>query len=196
VVGAIGQAIAALTQRDHRAVDAVIAGDDTIDRECAAIEELSARVITLQQPAVRDLRAVLAALIIAEELERIGDLAEGIAQLTMRLIQSPDVQEVRTLTSLAALARVQLQGALDAYRAGDATRAREVWAGDDAIDSLNGQFVQALLSRMRSDQGKVVNDTYLLWVAHNLERIADRATNICERVVYIATGQRITEPLA
>jgi phosphate transport system protein len=153
-------------------------------------------VITLHQPAVRDLRAVLAALIIAEELERIGDLAEGIAQLTTRLIQSPDVQEVRTLTSLAALARVQLQGALDAYRAGDATRAREVWAGDDAIDSLNGQFVQALLSRMRSDQDKVVNDTYLLWVAHNLERIADRATNICERVVYIATGERITEPLA
>jgi phosphate transport system protein len=196
VVGAIGQAIEALTQRDHRAVDAVIAGDDTIDRECAAIEELSARVITLHQPAVRDLRAVLAALIIAEELERIGDLAEGIAQLTMRLIQSPDVQEVRTLTNLAALARVQLQGALDAYRAGDATRAREVWAGDDAIDSLHGQFVQALLSRMRSDQDKVVNDTHLLWVAHNLERIADRATNICERVVYVATGQRITEPLA
>jgi phosphate transport system protein len=94
------------------------------------------------------------------------------------------------------LARVQLQGALDAYRASDATRAREVWAGDDAIDSLNGQFVQVLLSRMRSDQDKVVNDTYLLWVAHNLERIADRATNICERVVYIATGERITESLA
>jgi phosphate transport system protein len=196
VVGAIGQAIEALTQRDHRAVDAVIAGDDTIDRECAAIEELSARVITLHQPAVRDLRAVLAALIIAEELERIGDHAEGIAQLTTRLIQPPDDQEVRTLTNLAALARVQLQGALDAYRASDAARAREVWAGDDAIDSLNGQFVQALLSRMRSDQDKVVNDTYLLWVAHNLERIADRATNICERVVYIATGQRITESLA
>jgi phosphate transport system protein len=153
-------------------------------------------VITLQQPAVRDLRAVLAALIIAEELERIGDHAEGIAQLTTRLIQPPDEQEVRTLTSLAALARVQLQGALDAYRAGDATRAREVWAGDDAMDSLHSQFVQALLSRMRSDQEKVVNDTYLLWVSHNLERIADRATNICERVVYIATGERITEPLA
>ena len=205
VVDAVGQAMEALTHPaaggsqsfcyDHRAVDAVIAGDDTIDRECAVIEDLSARVITLQQPAVRDLRAVLAALIIAEELERIGDHAEGIAQLTARLPQPPDDQEVCTLTNLAALAREQLQGALDAYRAGDATRAREVWAGDDAMDSLHSQFVQALLSRMRNDQDKVVNDTYLLWVSHNLERIADRATNICERVVYIATGERITESL-
>ena len=206
VVDAVGQAMEALIHPaaggsqsfhyDHRAVDAVIAGDDTIDRECAAIEDLSARVITLQQPAVRDLRAVLAALIIAEELERIGDHAEGIAQLTARLPQPPDDQEVCTLTNLAALAREQLQGALDAYRAGDATRAREVWAGDDAMDSLHSHFVQALLSRMRSDQEKVVKDTYLLWVSHNLERIADRATNICERVVFIATGERITELLA
>ena len=196
VVASIDQAMEALTHQDHRALDAVIAGDDTIDRACAAIEELSARVITLQQPAVRDLRAVLAALIIAEELERIGDHAEGIAQLAARLPQPPDDQEVCTLTKLAALARVQLQGALDAYRAGDATRAREVWTGDGAMDSLHNQFVQTLLSRMRSDQERVVKDTYLLWVSHNLERIADRATNICERVVYIATGERITEPLA
>src|SRR5918912_1331537 len=150
VVAAIDQAIEALTHQDQRALDAVIAGDDTIDRACAAIEDLSARVITLQQPAVRDLRAVL-----------------------------------------AALARVQLQGALDAYCAGDATRARDVWGRDGAMDSLHNQFVHALLSRMRSDQEKVVKDTYLLWVSHNLERIADRATNICERVVFIATGERI-----
>jgi phosphate transport system protein len=194
VVASIDQALEALTHQDQRALDAVIAGDDTIDRACAAIEELSARVITLQQPAVRDLRAVLAALIIAEELERIGDHAEGIAQLAARLPQPPDDQEVCTLTTLAALARVQLQGALDAYRTGDATRAREVWAGDGAMDSLHHQFVQTLLSRMRSDQERVVKDTYLLWVSHNLERIADRATNICERVVFIATGERLTEP--
>ena len=194
VVASIDQAIEALTHQDHRALDAVIAGDDTIDRACAAIEDLSARVITLQQPAVRDLRAVLAALIIAEELERIGDHAEGIAQLAARLPQPPDDQEICTLTKLAALAREQLHGALDAYRAGDATRAREVWGRDDAIDGLHNQFVQALLSRMRSEQDKVVKDTYLLWVCHNLERIADRATNICERVVFIATGERLTEP--
>src|ERR671939_582488 len=119
VVASIDQAIEALTHQDHRALDSVITGDDTIDRACAAIEDLSARVITLQQPAVRDLRAVLAALIIAEELERIGDHAEGIAQLAARLPQPPDDEEVCTLTKLAALARVQLQGALDAYRAGD-----------------------------------------------------------------------------
>src|SRR5437763_5973941 len=194
VVASIDQALEALTHQDHRALDAVIAGDDTIDRACAAIEDLSACVITLHQPAVRDLRAVLAALIIAEELERIGDHAEGIAQLAARLPQPPDDQEVCTLTKLAALARAQLQGALDVYRTGDATRAREVWAGDDAIDGLHNQFVQTLLSRMRSEQDRVVKDTYLLWVCHNLERIADPATNIFERVVFIATGERLTEP--
>jgi phosphate transport system protein len=196
VVAAIDQAIEALTHQDHRALDAVSAGDDTIDRACAAIEDLSACVITLQQPAARDVRAVLAALIIAEELERIGDHAEGIAQLAARLPQPPDDQDVCTLTKLATLARVQLQGALDAYRAGDATRAREVWMGDGAMDSLYSHAVQALLSRMRSDPNTVVKDTYLLWVCHNLERIADRATNICERVVFIATGARLTELLA
>ena len=73
------------------------------------------------------------------------------------------------------------------------TRAREVWGHDGAMDSLHSYFVHALLSRMRCDQEKVVKDTYLLWVSHNLERIADRATNICERVVFIATGERIAE---
>src|SRR5437763_2578522 len=120
VVASIDQAMEALTHQDDRAVDAVIAGDDTIDRECAAIEDLSARVITLHQPAVRDLRAVLAALIIAEGLERIGDHAEGIAQLTARLPQPPDDQDVCSLTKLAALARVQLARAVVGERGRDA----------------------------------------------------------------------------
>jgi phosphate transport system protein len=192
---AIGRAIEALACQDRATAQDVIAGDDALDRTCTAIEQMSAHVITLQQPAIRDLRAVLAALAIAEDLERIGDYAEGIAQLVLRLPDAPDAATMLALSGLAALARVQLHGALDAYRACDATRAREVWVGDNAVDGLYSRVVQSLLRAMSADQDAVTTDTYLLWVAHNLERIADRATNICERVVFIATGER-TMPAA
>lgn len=123
VVAATSRAMEALARQDQEAAGAVIAGDDRIDEECAAIEAMSARLITLQQPAIRDLRAVLAALAIAEELERIGDHAEGIARLVQRLPGAPEATTMLALTSLGALARVQLQSALDTYRTCDAARA-------------------------------------------------------------------------
>ncbi|MDQ2829949.1 MAG: phosphate signaling complex protein PhoU [Chloroflexota bacterium] len=189
---AIGRAVDALARGDRDAANAVIRGDDVIDQECTAIEEMGARLITLQQPALGDLRAVLAALTIAEELERIADHAEGIARLVARLpsASAPSKEALLGLSGLAALARVQLQGALDAYRAGDAVRARTVWAGDAAVDNLHNRLVQSLLGGMKGDRDELTTDTYLLWVAHNLERIGDRAGNICERVVFIATGER------
>lgn len=190
VEAAIGRAVYALARRDRDLASSVIAGDDAIDQRCAAIEETGARLIALQQPAIGDLRAVLAALAIADELERIGDHAEGIAQLALRLPHPPDGANMLALNGLAALARVQLQGALDAYRALDAARARSVWSGDTAVDTLHGRLVQSLLSAMVRDQDALTTDTYLLWVSHNLERIGDRAGNICERVVFIATGER------
>jgi len=187
---ATARAVDALARGDRAAAEAVIKGDDVIDQECRAIEEMGAHLITLQQPALGDLRAVLAALGIAEELERIGDHAEGIAQLVTRLSSAPSRETLLGLAGLAALARVQLQAALDAYRAGDQVRARTVWAGDDAVDNLHNRLVQSLLTAMTGDQEELATDTYLLWVAHNLERIGDRAGNICERVVFIATGER------
>jgi phosphate transport system protein len=187
---AIGQAVEALGRGDLVAAQQVIAGDDVLDQQCAAIEQMSAHLITLQQPALRDLRCVLAALSISEDLERIGDYAEGIAQLVLRLPDLPRVETMLALNGVAALARVQLQGALDAYRSCDAARAGAVWSGDTAVDTLYSRFVQSLMGAMSRDQEMVTTDTYLLWVAHNLERIADRATNICERVVFIATGAR------
>lgn len=190
VEASIGQAVDALCRRDHAQARAVIAGDDGIDRQCAIVEEMCAQVIPLQQPAVGDLRAVLAAMAIAEELERIGDHAEGIAQLALRLPAALSDAEMRALAALAALARVQVQGAIDAYRACDVTRARTVWADDRTVDALYRRLVQSVLAAMGQDQEALLVHTYVLWVAHNLERIADRATNVCERVVFIATGQR------
>jgi phosphate transport system protein len=193
---AIGQAVEALARGDLAKAQEVIAGDDVLDRQCAAIEQMSAHLITLQQPAIRDLRCVLAALAISEDLERIGDYAEGIAQLVLRMPDLPGAETMLALSGVAALARVQLQGALDAYRSCDAARAGAVWNGDHAVDTLYSRFVQSLMGAMSRDQETVTTDTYLLWVAHNLERIADRATNICERVVFIATGERTMTQVA
>ncbi len=190
VEAAISASMAALTRNDTTAAAAVIAGDDTIDCRCARIGDMGAHLITLQQPAIRDLRVVLASLAISEDLERIGDHAEGIAQLVCRLPTPPDGQTMLALNGIAALARVQLKGALDAYRTGDATRARTVWASDQDVDRLHGRLVQSLIASMGKDPAELATDTYLLWLAHNLERIADRAGNICERVVFIATGER------
>src|SRR5579864_989859 len=141
---AVGLAMDALACQNMDAAAAVVAGDDAIDHACADIEEMGARLITLQQPAVRDLRCVLAAMAIADDLERIGDYAEGIARLIARLPSPPDEQTLLALNGLAALARVQLQGSLDAYRAGDATRASEVWAGDQGVDGLYERLVRTL----------------------------------------------------
>ncbi|HZS90026.1 MAG TPA: phosphate signaling complex protein PhoU [Chloroflexota bacterium] len=189
----IAQAIDALSRRDEGLAAEVAAADDAIDAACNRIERDSTNLITLHHPVVRDLRAVLAALSIAEDLERIGDHAEGIARLVSRLPGPPDEQDFVALSGLAALARVQLHGSLDAYRACDATRAREVWAGDDAVNALYDRIVRSLMAAMSTDHNALLADTYLLWIAHGLERIADRATNICERVIFIATGDRRVE---
>ena len=187
---AVSSAMDALARYDRLAAEAVAAGDDDIDRLCRQIEASAERVITLHQPAVRDLRSVLAVLAVAEDLERVGDYAEGIARLVMRMPQQPDPRAISDLATLAALSRVQLQDALDAFRATDAARAREVWLGDAVVDGLHQQLVQVLMGRMSHDTDELATATYLLWVAHNLERIADRAANICERAVFVATGER------
>ncbi len=193
---AISRAMNALAAHDCAAAQDVVNGDDAIDRACVALGDMCANLITMQQPAVRDLRVVLASLAIAEDLERIGDHVEGIASLVCRLPGSPDCNTMRALNGLGVLARVQLQGALDSYRSGDVGRARTVWSADDDVDALHRRLVSSLIDAMARDADSLLEDTYLLWLAHNLEQIADRAGNICERVVFIATGERRMKDVA
>jgi len=192
VADAIARASEALLRGDHALAACVIDGDDAIDRAALRVDEQGARLIALQQPALGDLRAVLAALAIAQDLERMGDHAEGIARLTLRAPQALDAPVCAGLRALTTLARVQTQDALDAYRAGDASHARRVWQGDAAVDRLHAGLVAMVMAAMGRavDADARTTGTYALWIAHALERIADRATNICERVVYIATGDR------
>jgi phosphate transport system protein len=191
VVEALDHAMMALERCDSALATEILLEDDAIDQACSAIERMSLQVVALHQPVVRDLREALAGLMIAEELERMGDHAQGMAQLVTRL---PSVPERSTLDALGELGRMvhrQVEAALAAYRAGDPAQARDVWAGDAAVDEKYAGLVQGLMGDMAATQGMTAMDTYLLWVAHNLERIADRATNICEHIVFIATGNRI-----
>lgn len=193
VTDAIARVSEALLRGDHALAADVIAGDDAIDRAAVRIEELGTRLIALHQPAVGDLRAVLAALAIAQDLERMGDHAEGIARLVLRAPQGLDAPVCAGLRALTTLARVQVQDALDAYRASDAGRARAVWADDDQVNRVQAGLVATVMEAMGragDDADALTTDTYVLWSAHALERIADRACNICERVVFIANGER------
>ncbi len=192
VADAIARASEALVRGDHALAAGVIAGDDAIDRAAVRVEELGARLIALQQPALGDLRAVLAALAIAQDLERMGDHAAGIARLVVRTPQPLDAHTSEGLHALTTLARVQTQDALDAYRADDVAHARRVWQGDDAVDRLHAGLVATIMGAIgrTADVDARTTETYALWIAHALERIADRATNICERVVYVASGER------
>jgi phosphate transport system protein len=184
----------ALAYPDRSLIEGIIAGDEIVDRTCAAIEAEAELAITLHQPAVGDLRAVLAALIIAQELERIGDHVASIARLTAQLPHVPEAEMISLLSALSAATEAQLRGALAAYRHGDVERAREVCRGDAAVDDQYRQFVQRILGMPHLEHDAIPLYTYLLWIAHNLERIADRATNICERVEFIATGKRAVLP--
>jgi len=193
VTDALSRASEALLRGDHALAGEVIAGDDTIDHAALRVAERGERIIALQQPAVGDLRAVLAALAIAEDLERMGDHAEGIARLALRAPQGLDAPVGAGLRVLTTLALVQVQDALDAYRAGDVERARAVWAGDAHVNRVQAGLVATVMDAMGragDDADALTRDTYVLWIAHALERIADRATNICERVVFIASGER------
>ncbi len=185
---AVARATEALTRHDTAVTRAVIAGDEEIDAVCARVDAMGACLIARQQPALGDLRAVLAALAIAAEVERMGDHAAGIARLALRLPQAPADSVALGVSALSALVRVQVRGALDAYRAGDTTRAGAIRAADDVVDQLYRGLVHALMEAMADEPTLVLTDTYLLWAAHSLERIGDRAAAICGRVAYVATG--------
>jgi phosphate transport system protein len=141
-----------------------------------------------------DLRAIAAALIVANELERMGDYAEGICKLTLKLGEEPPLKPLIDIPRMAQIAQSMLQRSLQAFVERDVAAARQIWAEDDRLDELYQQILRELLSYMLEQPSSVTRATYLLWVAHNLERIGDRVSNIAERVIYMVTGQ-LEQPL-
>ncbi|HET7094709.1 MAG TPA: phosphate signaling complex protein PhoU [Thermomicrobiales bacterium] len=186
---AIARATAALTQRDPAAARRVIAGDETINAQRWGIEDDAARLIAMQAPLAGDLRAIVAAIHIGTDLERMGDHAAGIAKLAIDIAGEPPVKPLVDLPRMADLTREMLGAGLAAYMDADADAARVVAARDDDVDDLYNQIYRELLTYMMADPTTIDPATRLLWVAHNYERLADRVTNICERVVYVATSR-------
>lgn len=186
---AIARSIQALVDRDAAAARAVIADDVSINRAQRDVEEQCIVLLATQQPMARDLRTILAILNVAVELERVGDYAEGISKITLRLLEEAPLKPLIDIPRMAELARQLLKDAMQALLDSDAGRARLIAERDDEVDALTDQVYRDLLTFMIDDPKTITPATYLIWVSHNLERAADRATNIAERVVQLATGE-------
>jgi phosphate transport system protein len=186
---AIERSIEALKRLDQPAAREIIHDDFKINEKRFHIEEQAIQLIATQQPTARDLRRIVAVLNIIVELERMGDYAEGIGKIVLMHGDQPVLKPLIDVPRMADKARDMLRRSLDAFIERDAAAARQIAAEDDEVDALYDQVYRELLTYMINDPRTIDRATWLLWVAHNLERIADRVTNICERVVYEATGK-------
>jgi phosphate transport system protein len=185
-------AVQALAERDEDLARDVIAGDQAVNQAQRDIDEHCLFLIASQQPVARDLRTIMSISAISTDLERMADHAKGIAVLTLRLADQPLLKPLIDVPRMAEIGRELLTGQLDAFMRGDVEAAKVLAARDDEVDQLNDQVFRELLVIMMGDPRTITRATYLLWVAHDLERFADRTTNIGERVIFLMTG-RIVE---
>ena len=186
---ALCESVQALKARDKEAARRIIAGDRQINERRFAIESDCLAVIAMQQPAASDLRVLAALLEVATELERIGDYGKGIARISLKMGDEPLIKPLIDIPRMADRARTMLRQALVAFVRRDAETARAIPLEDDEVDALYNQVYQELLTYIMADPRNTNQATLLLWVAHNLERAADRVTNICERIVFMVTGE-------
>ena len=189
VEAAIRRSITALKDRDLDLARQIIADDLKINRKRYDTEERCLELIATQQPLAGDLRTTVAVLHMIVDLERIGDHAEGIAKIVLMLADEPPLKPYVDLPRMADVAIEMLRESIESFKTRDAQRARAVMSRDDEVDALYDQVYRELLTYMLSDPRTIERATRLLWVAHNLERTADRVTNICERVAYLVTGK-------
>ena len=188
---AISKSLDALRNRDRDLAEEVIREDDIIDEMRFALEEKSIDLIATQQPLAGDLRILVTVLHVSVELERIGDYAEGIAKISLLMGDEPPLKPLIDIPRMADRAMDMLRRSLDAFVDRDTDASHQVCEDDDEVDALYEQVYRELLTYMLADPGAIRRATYLLWVAHDLERIADRTTNIAERVIFLVTGRLI-----
>lgn len=188
---ALGRAVEALLERDEEKAQQVILGDREIDRREVDIEERCLQLIALQQPMARDLRLLISATRIANDLERVGDHAVNIAQSASRVSKARPIVPEPEIVEMARLTRKMLADAIDAYLRGDAAAGREICVRDDQVDALNRSVFRILLAHMMEDPQMISSGMELFLVSRNLERVADLATNVAEHVVFLAEGKSI-----
>jgi phosphate transport system protein len=185
---AILDSMESLRDGDARWAEKIIEHDNEINRKRFEIEERTIFVIASQQPMATDLRSLISILYIVTDLERIADHAEGIARINIMLGDEPLPRKLGYIPAMADRAVAMLRETLKAYIDHDVDLARRVCDADDEVDRLQDSVYDETVRTMIEDPSTIQRNTYMLWTSHNLERIADRCTNICERVVYTATG--------
>jgi len=189
VESAMTYSVDLLKRRDLEGAQRLINADERINQKRFAIESEALTLIATQQPMARDMRTIAAVLEIVTELERIGDYAKGIANINIMIGQGKLIKPLVDLPRMAEKAKDMLHRALDAFVQRDVEAAKKIPHEDDEVDDLYNQVYRELIMLIMSDPNNIDQATYLLWVAHNLERTADRVVNICERVVFTVTGE-------
>jgi phosphate transport system protein len=189
VVKAIDRSIEALKKRDLTLAHQIIADDAQINERRFSIEDKCIGLIATQQPMASDLRIIVAVLNIITELERIGDYAEGIAKIVIMIGDEPPLKPLIDIPRMGEITIGMINDSLQSFVARDVDLAKRVVSLDSIVDGLYDQVFRELLTFMMVDPKTTNRATRLIWVAHNLERTADRATNICERVVFTVTGK-------
>ena len=188
---AIMESVDALKRRDLERSRELITLDRKINEKRFAIESEALAVIAMQQPVAIDLRMLAAVLDIADELERIGDYAKGIAKINLRIGEGPLLKPLIDIPAMAKKACDMLRRSLEAFINRDVDLARALPNEDDEVDNLYNQVYRELMTYVIADPKTIEQANFLLWAAHNLERAADRVTNICERVLFTVTGELI-----
>jgi phosphate transport system regulatory protein PhoU len=186
---ALIRSVEALKNRNIELANQIIAEDQKVNNKRFEIEEQCIELIATQQPMATDLRTITAILNITTEIERIGDYAVGIARIVILIGNEPLLKPLVDIPLMAKKTVDMLDRCLQAFTNRDAEAAKKIAREDDEIDNLYDQIFRELLNIMAEDPKTITRATRLMWTAHNLERAADRVTNICERVVYIVTGK-------
>jgi phosphate transport system protein len=189
----IERSIESLQRRNTEEATQIIEDDARIDALQIEIKELAIQMIARRQPLATDLRATVAGLKIAPHIERIGDYAKNIARRTIALNQNPPIKPMFTIPRMGRMARSMVKDVLDAFSSNDLAKARAVWERDAELDDMYDSLFRELLTYMMEDPRSITSCTHLLFVARNIERIGDIATNIAELVHYQVEGETLTE---
>jgi phosphate transport system protein len=188
---AISESVDVLRRQDLEGAKQLIIADRDINQKRNAIENDALLLVATQQPVAGDLRYIASVLEIAAELERMGDYAKGIAKITLMIGDEALIKPLVDIPRMAHRVREMIHKSLDAFVNKDVALAKAVPTEDDEVDALYNQVYRELLTIMMSNPRTIDQASALLWAAHNLERTADRVTNICERVIFTVTGERV-----
>ncbi len=189
VCTAITESVEALKERDVEAAERIINNDDKVNKLRYKVERLGVVTIATQQPMASDLRTIIAAMHTAIEMERMADHAAGIAKLVKQMANEPLLKPLIDVPRMAEISCDMLHSAIEAFLSGDVIAAKQIAKRDKEVDQLYDQVLRELLTYMIQDPKNIQRATFLLWSAHGLERIADRVTNVCERILFMETGK-------